>query len=95
MANDAVPTDRGGTIAVAVSTLVVFVLFQPVRRVVQRAVDRRFDRARYDADQMVAAFAGRLRNDVDLQAVSLEIVTTATKAMRPASATVWLRGSGR
>jgi hypothetical protein len=95
VANDAVPTDRGGTIAVAVSTLVVFVLFQPVRRGVQRAVDRRFDRARYDADQMVAAFAGRLRNDVDLQAVSQEIVTTATNAVRPASATVWLREPGR
>ena len=90
-----IPSSQGRSIAVAISTLVVFALFQPVRRRVQGAVDRRFDRARYDADQMVRAFAGRLRNDVDLAAVSAEIVDTATNAVRPTSVTVWLRGAGR
>ena len=87
-----VPSADGQTIAVAVSTLVVFALFQPVRRSVQRAVDRRFDRARYDALQTIAAFTGRLRNDIDLESVSDEITRTAVTAVRPASASVWLRG---
>jgi hypothetical protein len=83
------------TIAVAVSTLAVFALFQPLRRRVQATVDRRFDRARYDADQTVRTFASRLRGDMDLGTVSTEIVKTASATVRPASASVWLRGSGR
>jgi hypothetical protein len=90
-----IPSSQGRSIAVAISTLVVFGLFQPVRRRVQRAIDRRFDRVRYDADQMVRTFAGRLRNDIDLGAVSQEIIDTATTAVRPATVTVWLRGTGR
>jgi len=95
LAQGFVPAGRTQSIEVAISTLVVFALFQPVRRRVQRAVDRRFDRARYDADQTVRAFAGRLRNDIDLAAVSQEIVATATTAVRPANATVWLRAARR
>jgi hypothetical protein len=95
LAQGLIPSKQGQTIAVAASTLVVFAMFQPVRRGVQRAVDRRFDRARYDADQTVQAFTGRLRNDVDLAAVRQEIVDTATTAVRPTSVTVWLRGSPR
>jgi hypothetical protein len=91
LAHGVIPTDQGRTIAVAISTLVVFALFQPVRRGVQQAIDRRFDRARYDAGRTVEAFTDRLRYDVDLAAVSQEIVVTATAAGRPASATVWLR----
>jgi hypothetical protein len=90
-----IPIGRAQSIEVAVSTLVVFALFQPVRRRVQRAIDRRFDRANYDSERTVAAFAGRLRNDVDLTAVSHEIVATATTAVHPTRATVWLRGAGR
>jgi hypothetical protein len=81
----------GETIAVAASTLVAFALFQPVRRRVQRAVDRRFDRSRYDADITVRTFAGRLRDDVDIGAVSREILDTASAAVRPATAAIWLR----
>jgi hypothetical protein len=95
LAQGVIPTNQGRTIAVAVSTLVVFALFQPVRRRVQRAIDRRFDRANYDSERTVAAFAGRLRNDVDLTAVSQEIVATATTAVHPTQAAVWLRGTGR
>lgn len=82
---------EGETIAVAASTLVAFALFQPVRRRVQGAVDRRFDRARYDADVTVRTFAGRLSGDVDIGAVCREIVDTASVAVRPAVAGVWLR----
>ena len=82
----------GETIAVAASTLVAFALFQPVRRRVQGAVDRRFDRSRYDADATVRTFAGRLRGDIDLRTVCGEIVNTASTAVRPATAAVWLRG---
>jgi vacuolar-type H+-ATPase subunit I/STV1 len=81
----------GETIAAAASTLAAFALFQPVRRRVQRAIDRRFDRARYNADATVRTFAGRLRDDVDIGAVCREIVDTASAAVRPATAGVWLR----
>jgi hypothetical protein len=81
----------GETIAVAASTLVAFVLFQPVRRRVQGAVDRRFDRSRYDAEVTIRSFAGRLRGDVDIGAVSREILETASAAVRPATAGIWLR----
>ena len=85
----------GETIAVAASTLAAFALFQPVRRRVQRAVDQRFDRSRYDADLTVRTFAARLRDDLDLETVRAEIVGTATTAVRPATASVWLRVASR
>jgi hypothetical protein len=85
------PITGGQTIAVAASTLAVFALFQPVLRRVRAAVDRRFDRTRYDADMTVRTFATRLRGDVDLSTVSAEIVGTAASAVRPAAAGIWLR----
>jgi len=81
---------RGDTLAVAASTLLAFALFQPLRQRVQRAVDRRFDRARYDAERTAAAFADRLRDQVDLDALASDIRATATQAVRPTSASVWL-----
>jgi hypothetical protein len=89
------PFTQEQTIAVAASTLVVFALFQPLRRRVQGAVDRRFDRARYDADLTVQSFAARLRDDLDLGTVRGEIVQTASAAVRPTTAAVWLRGTPR
>ncbi len=85
---------QGETLAVAASTLVAFALFQPVRRRVQRAVDHRFDRARYDAERIAAAFAGRLRDEVDLDTLAAELQGTAIRAVRPTSASIWLPSRG-
>lgn len=81
----------GNSVAVAASTLVVAALFQPLRRRVQSVVDRRFNRSRYDAERTVAAFAEELRNEVDLARLQAALVATAVDAVRPVSATVWLR----
>jgi hypothetical protein len=82
---------RGETLAVAASSLVAFALFQPLRRRIQTAVDRRFDRARYDGERTLAAFAERLRNEVDLASLESDIAGTVVLALRPSSIGVWLR----
>jgi hypothetical protein len=82
------------TIAVASATLAVFVLFQPVRRAVQGSVDRRFDRARYDAQRTADAFAERLRDEVDIAVLVGALAGTADHAVRPSDVDVWLRRSG-
>jgi hypothetical protein len=86
---------QGQTLAVAASTLVAFALFQPVRRRVQRAVDRRFDRARYDGERTTAAFGLRLRDEVDLATVTGDLTQTARVALAPTALGVWLRGHDR
>jgi len=77
------------SVAVAAATLAAAALFNPVRHRVQRAVDRRFNRARYDADQMVAAFAARLQDAVDLGTVRTDLLSTVDRALEPAHVTVW------
>ena len=84
------PFTNENTIAVAASTLVAAALFQPLRRRVQRAVDRRFDRALYDGQRTVDAFAEQLRSDVDLGSLRSSLAATADDAVRPTSAAVWL-----
>jgi len=74
---------------VAASTLAAAALFNPVRRRVQHAVDRRFNRARYDADQTVAAFAARLQDAVDLDTVRADLAGVVQAALEPAHLTVW------
>jgi len=76
---------------VAAATLAAAALFSPVRRRVQRAVDRRFNRARYDADQTVAAFAGRLKDGVDLDAVREDLAGVVQAALEPTHVSVWIR----
>jgi hypothetical protein len=85
------PFTRDNTIAVAASTLVVAALFQPLRRRVQGAVDRRFDRARYDGQKVVDAFGRQLRDEVDLDRLRGTLLATADDVVRPVSASVWLR----
>ena len=77
--------------AVAAATLAAAALFNPLRHRVQRAVDRRFNRARYDADKTVAAFASRLQDAVDLDAVQANLVGVAQRALEPAYISVWIR----
>ena len=81
-------------VAVAASTLAAAALFSPLRRRVQRAVDRRFNRARYDADQTVAAFAARLKDAVDLDTVRDDLAGTVHQALEPAHVSVWISQRG-
>jgi len=78
--------------AVAASTLVAAALFNPLRRRVQDVVDRRFNRARYDADQTVAAFAARLKDAVDLDSVRDDLAGVVQQALEPAHVSVWISG---
>ena len=77
-------------VAVAAATLAAAALFNPLRRRVQTAVDRRFNRARYDADQTVAAFAARLKDAVDLNAVQDDLAGVVHQALEPAHVSVWI-----
>ena len=77
-------------VAVAAATLAAVALFSPLRRRVQRVVDRRFNRARYDADQTVAAFAGRLQDATDLGAVRDDLTRVVHQALEPAHVSVWI-----
>ena len=81
-------------VAVAVATLAAAALFNPLRRRVQRLVDRRFNRARYDADLTVAAFATRLKDSVDLDAVRDDLAGVVTRALEPAHVSVWISRPG-
>jgi len=77
-------------IAVAASTLAAAALFNPLRRRVQRAVDRRFNRARYDADRTITVFAASLQDAVDLDAVRDDLMGTVQQALEPAHVSVWM-----
>jgi hypothetical protein len=84
---------RDSSLVVAVATLAVAAAFQPARRRVQQAVDRRFNRRRYDAARTIAAFSARLRQQVDLDTLTAQLLGVVELTMQPTSASLWLRPS--
>lgn len=77
-------------VAIAAATLAAAALFSPMRRRVQRMVDRRFNRARYDAETTVAEFAARLKDAVDLHAVQAALISAVQQTLEPAHVSVWI-----
>jgi hypothetical protein len=82
-------------VGVAASTLAAAALFNPLRRRVQRVVDRRFNRAKYNAEAVVAAFTARLRGTVDLDAIQVDLVDAVHHAFEPAHVSLWLTPTGQ
>ena len=78
-------------VAVAASTLAAVALFNPLRVRVQRVVDRRFNRAHFDAEATVATFASRLRDAVDVETVRTELLEVVNRAVEPSHASVWIK----
>jgi len=80
-----------GRVGVAASTLAAAALFNPLRVRIQRLVDRRFNRARYDAEATVAAFTARLRDAVEIDAIRADLLDAVNRAVEPTHATVWIK----
>ena len=84
-------TGQGNAVAIVISTLTIAVLFMPLRRRIQDIIDRRFFRRRYDAARTLAAFSSRMRDEVDMDRLTSELVTVVEEAMQPTHVSLWLR----
>lgn len=82
---------QGDTLAVAASTLLAAAAFQPIHGRLQRWVDQRFDRAAYDRERILARVGGRLRDEVDLEAIQGQVLASTADAVRPSASGIWLR----
>jgi hypothetical protein len=82
---------QGSTLVVAAATLAVAAVFQPTRRRIQAVVDRRFNRRRYDTAQTIQVFSTRLRQQVDLDTLTADLLGVVDQTMQPTTASLWLR----
>ncbi len=86
------PVTDGDTLAVAASTLVAAALFQPLRGRIQRLVDRRFNRSRVNAENVIVGFGERLRSETDLATIHRDVVSAIDRSVQPRGAALWVRG---
>jgi hypothetical protein len=82
---------QDNSVAIVLSTVAIYVMFQPLRRRIQRIIDRRFYRSKYDAAKIVAAFSTTLRQEVDLDQLREQLLAVVQQSMQPTHVSLWLR----